>query len=324
MKKTICFSNPAYLSAGLKQLEVKQPATENQPERKTTIPFEDIGVVILEHPQITITHGAISALLDQNAAIITCSDKYLPNGLFLCLDGNTLQSKRTQLQSEASLPLKKQLWAQTIQQKIRNQARVIASTGINNTPLLRWSLDVRSGDPDNLEARAAAWYWPRLFPNLIPDNYLEVESSTDNDPDAFIRDRYGEWPNSLLNYGYAVLRAVIARALVGAGLLPTLGIHHRNQYNAYCLADDIMEPFRPTVDKLVVDILAKFSLSENRNSTNSITPQLKKELLTIPIIDVLYENKKSPLQEAARKTAASLVACFSGSERKIIYPETVC
>lgn len=319
MKKTLCFSNPAYLRAGLRQLEIEQPARGGQPASKTTVPFEDIGVVILEHPQITISHVALSSLLDQNAVVITCNDKRLPTGLLLPLDGNSLQSRRFREQQEATLPQKKQMWQQTVRQKVYNQARALNRQGVDGTPLLRWMLEVRSGDPDNIEARAAAWYWPRLFQQTP----LFQEINTD-DPDDFIRERYGDWPNCLLNYGYAVLRAVIARSLVGAGLLPTLGIHHRNQYNAYCLADDIMEPYRPSVDALVCRILHQHPHPPEPDANGDVlTPALKRELLVIPVMDVLMDNKTKPLQVAAQRTAASVAACFAGQERTILYPELI-
>ena len=201
-----------------------------------------------------------------------------------------------------------------MQQKIKNQARVLARQGVEVSPLLRWGSDVRSGDPDNLEARAAAWYWPKLFPKFA-EHFTSVADETN--PEGFIRDRYGNWPNNALNYGYAILRATIARALTGAGLLPTMGIHHRNQYNAYCLADDIMEPFRPFVDQLVLKITEQYPVE----GIEDLTPSLKKELLGIPVMDVWMDNKQSPLQEAARRCAASLAYCFEGRERRILYPE---
>ncbi len=318
MKKTLSFGNPAYLSAGLKQLEVQLPSTDNIVLKKTTIPFEEIGVVILEHPQITITHQALSALIEQNIAVITCSKQHLPTGLLLPLDGHTLQSRRFREQLDISLPTKKQLWQQTVRQKILNQARVLIKLNIDAKPLLKWHLAVKSGDPDNLEARAAAWYWPKLFKDV---RYFTFEGE-EADPDKFIRDRYGDWPNCLLNYGYAVLRAVIARSLVGSGLLPTLGIHHRNQYNAYCLADDIMEPYRPSVDLLVWQILQEYPDPPVTGKNGEVlTPEIKKRLLVIPVMDVLMANKQSPLQIAAQRTAASLNTCFSGQSRLILYPE---
>ncbi len=322
MKKTICFSNPAYLSAALRQLEIELPANATQSAtRKTTVPLEDIGMVIIEHPQITISHLALSSLLAHGAAVVTCNEKHLPVGLLLPLDGHSLQSRRFREQIEATLPLKKQLWQQTVRQKILNQARALLRQGIAADPLLHWSTEVRSGDPDNIEARAAAWYWPRLFANTP----LFDDFSTDNlaeSPDDFIRERYGDWPNCLLNYGYAILRAVIARALVGSGLLPTFGIHHRNQYNAYCLADDIMEPYRPCVDLLVCQMLHEHPHPPPPNKDGSVlSPALKRQLLVIPVMDVLMENKQSPLQVAVQRTTNSLAACFQGQQRQILYPE---
>lgn len=320
MKKTLCFSNPAYLRAALNQLEIEQPGVSGQSARKTTVPFEDIGVVVLENPQITISHVALATLLEHNAVVVTCNDKRLPTGLLLPLDGHSLQSRRFREQIEATVPLKKQLWQQTVKQKIVNQAHVLKRQGIDSSPLTRWLSEVRSGDPDNIEARAAAWYWPRLFKNTP----LFQPIDDDNDPDAFIRERYGDWPNCLLNYGYAVLRAVIARALVGAGLLPTFGIHHHNQYNAFCLADDIMEPYRPGVDRIVCRILHDHPHPpEPTKNGDLLTPDLKRELLTIPVMDVRMEKKQKPLQIAAQRTAASLAACFAGQERSIVYPEPI-
>lgn len=319
MKKTLCFTQPAYLSTRLKQLVVELVSGTEHPNQVIQVPLEDIAVLVLEHPRITITHSALSALVARNAAVITCSENYLPNGLFLNLEGNTLQSKRFRAQLEASQPLKKQLWAQTIQQKIRNQALVLGKSGGDPDPLLHWSHSVRSGDSDNREARAAAWYWPRLFSKKFED-FQEASM----DWDGFIRDRNGEWPNALLNYGYAILRAVIARALVAAGLLPTLGIHHRNQYNAYCLADDMMEPYRPSVDWLVYQLVQTHPLAQpSGHGLETLGPELKKILLTIPVLDVRQDGKVSPLMEAAKRTAASLAACFEGTERKITYPETI-
>ena len=163
-----------------------------------------------------------------------------------------------------------------------------------------WANDVRSGDATNLEARAAAYYWKCLFPN-IPD---------------FTRMRNGVSPNNLLNYGYAIVRAIIARALVAAGLLPTLGIHHHNRYNAYCLADDIMEPYRPYVDELVYHIVEQYG-ADNLSLTNEI----KTALLSIPTIDVVISGKRSPLMVGVTQTTASLYRCFSGEQRIIAYPE---
>lgn len=274
IKKTLCFSNPIYLSLRNAQLVLHIPEVENnktlpeaiKKEAERTIPIEDIGVVVLDNRRITITSGAMEALLENNCAVITCNQKSMPVGLLLPLCGNTTQNERFRSQLEASLPLRKQLWQQTIKQKILNQEHVLRINTAQETNCMRvWSNDVRSGDPDNLEARAAAYYWKNVF-TTYPN---------------FVRDREGTPPNNLLNYGYAILRAIIARALVGSGLLPTLGIHHHNRYNAYCLADDIMEPYRPYVDQLVLDII------QCNLEISDITRDLKMRLLGIPMLDVV-------------------------------------
>lgn len=296
IKKTLYFANPAYLSLKNNQLTIDQKEQE-KPIR--TIPIEDIGIVLLDHPQITITHNLIEALLENNSALITCDRKHLPVGLLLPLEGNTLQNERFRHQVEASQPLKKQLWQQTVQYKIANQASLLSLACKAETGnMQKWAQEVRSGDPDNLEARAAAYYWKNLF-SLYPE---------------FTRNKEGDYPNNLLNYGYAILRGTIARALVVSGLLPTLGIHHRNKYNAYCLADDIMEPYRPFVDQLVLEIMNK-----NKEETE-LSPAQKVELLKIPTLDVVINGQKSPLMIAAGMTTASLAKCFLGETRKILYP----
>ena len=308
IKKTLCFSNPIYLSLRNAQLVLHIPEVENnktlpeaiKKEAERTIPIEDIGVVILDNRRITITSGAMEALLENNCAVITCNQKSMPVGLLLPLCGNTTQNERFRSQLEASLPLRKQLWQQTIKQKILNQEHVLRINTAQETKCMHvWSNDVRSGDSDNLEARAAAYYWRNVF-TTYPN---------------FVRDREGTPPNNLLNYGYAILRAIIARALVGSGLLPTLGIHHHNRYNAYCLADDIMEPYRPYVDQLVLDII------QCNLEISDITRDLKMQLLGIPMLDVVINGKRSPLMIAAQQTTASLARCFAGESKRISYPE---
>lgn len=307
IKKTLYFGNPTYLSLRSEQLVIKLPEVEKgdlpgsfKQEATRTIPIEDIGVVVLDHKQITLTQGVIEKLLENNCALITCGSNRMPVGLMLPLCGNTTQNERFRSQLNISLPLQKQLWQQTVQYKIRNQASVLGGmrgTIVKN--MQAWVKEVKSGDPDNLEARAAAYYWRNLFPE-IPD---------------FTRDRGGCPPNNLLNYGYAILRAVVARSLVISGLLPTLGIHHHNRYNAYCLADDIMEPYRPYVDELVVKIV------DRGVDCSELTKEIKSQLLTIPVIDVVINGERSPLMIAVGQTAASLYKCFSGELRKIMYPE---
>lgn len=294
IKRTLYFGQAAYLSLRDGQLLVRLPAEEVS----RSIPIEDIGVLILDHQQISITHGLMNALEAYKCALITCSASHMPSGLFLPLDAHSLQSERFQTQIEATLPLKKQLWQQTVRMKIQNQARVLEEVYAQpQGNMLAWVKQVRSGDPDNLEARAAAYYWANLFPSLP----------------KFTREREESAPNALLNYGYALLRAVVARSLVSVGLLPTLGIHHHNRYNAYCLADDIMEPYRPYVDKFVQEIY-------EREYPESLTKDIKHRLLTIMEQDVVIDGITHPLSIATSLTASSLVRCFEGSSKQIDYP----
>ena len=307
IKRTLCFTNPAYLSLKNSQLVIKLPEVETnsslpesfRAETIKTIPIEDIGVVVLDNKRITITQGVLEALLENNCAVITCNDSHLPVGMHLPLVGNTTQTERMRFQIEASLPLKKQLWQQTISAKIQNQAlvlRQIRGTEVRN--MLKWASEVKSDDSENLEARAAVYYWQNAFPMI----------------ENFTRSREGVSPNNLLNYGYAILRAIVARALVSSGLLTTLGIHHRNKYNPFCLADDVMEPYRPYVDKLVMQLYDKYSDCEE------LTKELKAELLSIPVLDVVINGKRSPLMIAVSTTTSSLQKCYSGELRKIVYP----
>lgn len=333
IKRTLYFSNPAYLSKKNEQLVIKTPEKEKEDKQDTTedhdteleqitdlvekkegwlekrkiqsketfntVPIEDIGIVVLDNHQITLTHGLLDSLLENNSAIVTCNRSHMPSGLFLPLATNDEQSQKFRVQIESSEPLKKQLWAQTVSSKIRNQASILKERKIPINNMLTWAKKVRSGDPDNYEGRAAAYYWKNFFP-MIPN---------------FIRDRYGEPPNNLFNYGYAILRAIIARALVGSGLLPTLGIHHSNKYNAYCLADDIMEPYRPYVDKVV------YTMVSNGEDFYELNSSIKRQLLEIATVDVIIEEKRSPLMVGAQRTTASLAKCYEGESRKIIYPE---
>lgn len=312
IKKTLYFGNPAYLSLRQGQMVIKLPEIEcndTLPERmkrqsEVTKPVEDIGIVVLDNRQITVTQGLLEALLENNCSVITCDSRSMPVGMMLPLCGNTVQSERFRDQTDASLPLKKQLWQQTVKAKIRNQAAVLtASTGKDAKNMKRWEDDVRSGDTDNLEGRAAAYYWKNIF-----SGFPEIA--------GFTRGRDGLPPNNLLNYGYAILRAVVARALVTSGMLPTLGIHHHNRYNAYCLADDIMEPYRPYVDELVFALIA-----EADGSVPELTRDVKARLLSIPTIEVVVGGRRSPLMVAVTQTTASLCKCFSGELRRISYPE---
>lgn len=294
IKRTLFFGNPAYLSTKNEQIVISYP---NQEQETKTVAIEDIGVIVLENQQITITNGLLEKLTNNNVALINCDQQHLPIGLLMPLNGHTKQTERFKHQLNASVPLKKNLWQQTIACKIRNQGGLLKERGIPMRKMELWAKEVTSGDALNHESRAAVYYWEKLF-------------KLDN----FTRGQKELPPNNLLNYGYAILRAITARALVSSGLLPTLGIFHHNKYNAYCLADDIMEPYRPYVDLIVCHIM------ETEDSYEELTIAIKKELLSIASIDVVIDGKNSPLMVAMSRTTNSLQECFEGSSRKILYP----
>lgn len=307
IKRTLYFGNNAYLHSKNEQLIVE---FADKTKSAAKVPIEDIGVVILDAYQLTISQNLISKLLDNNIALITCNKKRMPQGLMLNLDGNHVQQEKFRNQINASLPLKKQLWQQTIKQKIKNQAYLLSLISIVSGDELQnmdyWASSVKSGDPDNYEARAAAFYWSLLFSNHF---------------DSFKRGRFEAEPNGLLNYGYAILRAITARSLVASGLLPTFGIHHHNKYNAYALADDIMEPYRPFVDNIVYQIIDENIDNFNEDWEIELTTEIKRKLLIIPTLDVIIDNEKSPLMIAMQRTTASLSACFEGIQRNILFPK---
>ncbi len=300
IKRTICIENACFLKFSNEQMIVSYShikGMEDKPDR--SVPIEDLGMLVLEHQQISLTHYLLDKLVSANVAVVTCNDTHHPTGLLMPLESNTLQSERFRAQIEASEPLKKQLWQQTVKAKINNQAAVIKKWEGKSYFLSNLADNVKSGDAGNSEAIAAVHYWQNLFPPAW----------------NFYRKRDGVPPNNLLNYGYAIVRAGMARAIVGAGLLPTLGIFHRNRYNAYCLADDLMEPYRPFVDMIVRGIIHKTSAVDN------LTQELKVELLKVPSLDVLLDGDKSPLMVAMQRTAVSVARCYAGEQRKMLVPE---
>lgn len=296
IKQTLFFSQPYHLSTRLNQLIIQNKKTQDEHYR----PIEDIGFVIFEHPQISVTIPLIQKMVANNTTIIYCDEKFLPAAMLLPLSGNTIQGERFRLQTELSIPKKKNLWKQVVISKIHNQALLLEKHGQNAQPLHRWKKEVKSGDTENVEAKAARYYWQHIF---LP--YLE----------NFSRDRYGYPPNNLLNYGYAILRAAVARALVSSGLLCTLGIHHHNRYNAFCLADDIMEPYRPFIDDIVIEII-----------TNQLPPDELEKAHKARLLKILTEDTKSskglsPLMISLSKSSSSLVKAMSDPKIKIFYPE---
>ena len=303
MKRTLYFGNPAYLSCRLDQLLVDRRAEKGIPEDTPiqSVPLEDVGLIVLDHKQITLTHATLQACNERNIALLSCSSNHMPGGLMQPFFGHTRHRAILEAQLESSKPLRKQLWAQTVQAKLRNQAAVMQHFERPFVPLELWASKVRSGDEGNLEARGAAHYW-KFF--------LDKKG-------AFFREPEGPPPNDWLNYGYSILRALVARALVGSGLLPAWGLFHRNKYNPFCLADDIMEPFRPWADALVLDMLRRgFALEPLRKS-------IKFELLGIPQADAKTSLGLRPLQLAIEQSTASLAQCFLGESKRLIYPQWI-
>jgi CRISPR-associated protein Cas1 len=243
LKRTLVFSNPGYLSTKQEQLVFKPVEGEEH-----TFPIEDLGFVILEERSLTCSTTLLSKLSESGCAVVICNQSFMPQSMLLSFEGNHLQTEIYGKQIQASIPLKKNLWKQTVEAKIQNQAALLEKIGREPAPIKNLKQNVKSGDPDNKEAQAARLYWPRLF----------------NDKD-FRRDPEGPFPNNALNYGYAILRSAVARALVGSGLLLTIGIHHHNRYNPFCLADDIMEPFRPYVDEIVYNMYIENNKIEDLN-----------------------------------------------------------
>lgn len=290
LKKSLLIENKSSITTKNNQLVIKSEI------RESSIPIEDIGYVVLDHPEIYLSIPAMNFLIENNTALIICSTNHLPNGMFLNLNSHHIQQEIFKKQINASVPLKKQLWQQTIVEKITNQGLLLEKNANTKNALEFLASKVLSGDSSNMEGVAAAMYWKQFF---------EIK---------FKRERFGDYPNNFLNYGYAILRAATARSLSGSGLLNTLGIHHKSKYNAFALADDIMEPFRPIVDEKVLEIMKNYDEQE-------LNTVIKSELLQILTRTVYFEEEKSPLMVALQKTSSSLQQCFTGERKKIKYPK---
>lgn len=291
LKRTVYFSNPFCLSLRNNQMIVY---SKEMPDMQQSIPIEDIGVVVLEHQQTTVTLPLLNALSDNNVAVIFCGDNRLPNAMLLNLDSNRTQGEHYRDQVEAGEPLKKGLWRQIVEAKIRNQAALLLKLGKDGNKLKPYYQNVKSGDSDNREGVAAKIYWTELFGS------------------GFVRAREGVEPNNLLNYGYTILRAAVARSLMGSGLFPAFGIFHRNRYNAFPLADDIMEPYRPYVDEIVFRLYAE--------GDTQLSKEVKGELLRLLFVDTRFDKVLRPLDVGLTFTAASLAKCFAGKQKRIMYP----
>lgn len=291
--RSIYIGSPSYLKLQDNQLKIICAETKAV---KGSVPVEDLGILMLDNFQITISNQLIQKLMGHNVVIVSCDAHHLPHGMMLPLYGNTEHSERVRDQMEASEPLKKQLWKQTVEAKIRNQTSLLVTRECSAKPMETYMSNVKSGDTTNMEGIAAQHYWKQLMGK------------------DFLRERFGETPNAFLNFGYAVLRSMVARSLVESGLLPVLGIFHRNKYNPYCLADDVMEPYRPFVDDLVIDWIS-------RNDSTELTKELKAHLLRQATIDVRIDGKNRPLMVAVAVSCSSLYKCYTGERRTILYPE---
>ena len=294
--RSIYIGNPAYLKLKDEQMYIMEPSSNVM---KGKVSVEDLGLLMLDHFQITISHQLIQKMMGNNVVVVSCDAHHLPHGIMLPLYGHTEHSDRIKDQLQASEPLKKQLWKQTVECKIENQKEVLRRLGNYYEPMMNYQNNVKSGDSTNMEGIAAQHYWKYLI-------------SLD-----FLRQRFGESPNQFFNFGYAVLRSIVARSIVETGLLPVLGIFHKNKYNPYCLADDLMEPYRPFVDWLVMDWLTK------NPEIEELTKEFKAHLLQVATKDVWIDGKKRPLLVAVKTTVISLYKCYITEKRLISYPELI-
>ncbi len=293
IKRTVEISSgPIHLSIKHKQMLLKKK------DEVHSIPIEDLGLLVLSHPAISYTHQLLYELLEQNVAVLFCNRQHMPEGLLLPFEDNQLHQARLQIQAEATKPLKKRLWQQVVRAKIEAQAIVLEEKHGKHFGLRPLIPKVHSGDPKNVEARAARKYWKALFQH-----------------DEFRRNTNREDINALLNYGYAIIRAAVARSITAAGLHPSMGIHHHNQYNAYCLADDMMEPLRPFVDSVVYEIY-----QEKGSLEISVTKETKKPLLALLTKEVQIRNRNYPLLESLHLMASSLVGCLTGDCKTLDFP----
>jgi CRISPR-associated protein Cas1 len=295
LKKTVEFSTPGTrLSVALKQLVIERP---DHP--KAALPIEDLGVVIVDDARATYTQAVFIELLEAGATVMVTGRNHLPAGMMLPIDAHHIQTERHRAQVEASEPTKKRIWQSLVAAKIALQGEVLNHFTGADGGLGPMSKRVRSGDPDNLEAQAAQRYWPRLF------------------GDGFRRDREADDANALLNYGYAVVRAAAARAVVAFGLIPSLGVFHKNRSNPFCLADDLFEPYRPLVDWRVKNLIMETDAVSLSDRTT------RAALLSVFNETILVAGRRMPLLVGVQTSAASMARALTGGERTLALPESL-
>lgn len=258
------------------------------------VPLDDIGVLLCNARGLSYSNDLMTELARRGVAVVLCGANYLPTAWLWPLEGHHIQAMRMRCQLEASLPLRKRLWQRIVREKIAQQSNVLELLQLSSGDIKASARRVRSGDPDNVEAQVARKYWPLLFGG------------------NFRRDRYGGGPNPFLNYGYTVLRAAVARAVVAAGLHPSLGIHHHNRSNPMCMVDDLMEPFRPFVDYASVRLVAE--------GRNELTPESKQALAEVLTMDMHTERGTTPLQTCIERAAQSLAQSFEAGKPALVFP----
>ena len=291
LKRSLVFMHPAALSLRNGQMVIirKEISDDN-----LTVAIEDIGLVMINHAMVSLTIPLLNALTEQNVAVIFCNEKGMPASMLYNLQGNTTQGETLRNQLEAGEVLKKTLWKQIIEAKIKNQAALLNKMGKEGSILKPLYTNVKSGDSDNREGIAARLYWTALFGR------------------DFIRDRNIPGINSLLNYGYSVLRAAVTRALVSSGLFPALGIFHHHRSNAFPLSDDLMEPFRPFVDEIVFELTI-----QGEAELNTAT---KSRLIRVLYVDTYFSKVTRPLSVGLSMTMASLAKCYAKEQKKLVVP----
>lgn len=273
-----------------------------------TVPLEEIAAVVISEPQVTYTHSVLTRLSETGVCVVFCGQKKLPVGMLMPLNGHSIQTERFAKQIQSTAPTKKRIWQQLIKAKITAQATVLRTIRTDDNGLAALVGQVKSGDPDNMEGRAAKRYWPRLFKHrpLSEGNPGQVK---------FRRDRSAEDENQLLNYGYAVLRAVTGRAICSSGLHPSIGIHHHNRYNPFCLADDLMEPFRPLVDTAVVGI------SDRSETIPTLDKETKAAVLNSLTGRLSWQGEQRSLFDVLSRVTSSLALVFEGKRKSLALPD---